>query len=157
MPVHIHTLRSYCAGTLGLLILAMVGIPLSQAYEPPAREFELAEVTGRVTCGGRPLGGMATIHFKAADDDRFDALAALHPDGSFRLQHVRYLGGEGIVPGLYRVYFFTTSWAVARSSVGEKYQDPRTSDVLVEVGPSWNDFVFSLPEPAPDPSLVVKR
>jgi hypothetical protein len=156
MSVHIHTLRSCCAGTLGLLILAMVGIPLSQAYEPPAREFEFAVVTGRVTCGGRPLGGEATIQFVRADDDRFDAFASLHPDGSFQLQHLRNLGGEGIVPGLYRVYFTTSSAAVG-SSVGEKYQDARTSDLLVEVGPSWNDFVFSLPEPAPAPSLVVKR
>jgi hypothetical protein len=156
MSVHIHTLRSYCAGTLGLLILAMVGIPLGWAYEPTAGEFEFAEVTGRVTCGGRPLGGEATIHFVAPEDPRFDAFAVLDPDGSFQLQHMSNLGGEGIVPGMYRVYL-TPSSAEVGSSLAEKYQDPRTADLLVEVGPSWNDFVFSLPEPAPDPSLVVTR
>src|SRR5262249_57927384 len=97
MSVHIHTLRSYCAGTLGLLILAMVGIQICWAYEPPAREFELAEVTGRVTCGGRPLGGEATIPFVAPDDRPFDAAAAPDPDRSFPLLHVSNLAGHGIL------------------------------------------------------------
>jgi hypothetical protein len=155
MSVHVHTARSYCAGSLGL-ILAMAGIPFGWAYQSQTREFELAEVNGRVTCGGHPLGGMTTIHFLAADE-RFNAAGALYPDGSFRMNHVGNLGGPGIVPGTYRVCFTTSPSAAVGSSVGEKYQDPRTSDLLAHVGPIWNDFLFSLPEPAPDPSLVVKR
>jgi hypothetical protein len=153
MSVHIHTMRSYCAGAL-CLIPALAVIPLGGAYEPRWGEFELAAVTGRVTCGGRPLNGMATIHFLAADDHRFDAYGWLNPDGSFRLQTWSNLSGEGIVPGKYRVYFDTSCSAAVESLVDRKYQDPRTSDLLVQVGPPWNDFLFSLPEPGPEPFLA---
>jgi hypothetical protein len=151
-------MRSYCAGTLGLVVIMAPAVILcGRAYESRSRQFELAAVTGRVTCGGRPLSGMATIHFLAADDHRFDAYAWLNPDGSFRLQTYSNLGDEGIGLGKYRVYFHTRQSAAVGSSIDRKYQDPRTSDLLVQVGPNWNDFLFSLPEPGPDPSLAPNR
>jgi hypothetical protein len=55
MPVHVHTMRSAFAATLGLITAAIL---LGWAYQPPPGELELVTVTGRATCGGRPLDGM---------------------------------------------------------------------------------------------------
>jgi hypothetical protein len=155
-------MRSYCAGALGLVIMAPAVILCGRAYESQSRQFELAAVTGRVTCADRPPGGMATIYFSAADNRYFDAFGVLDPDGSFQLKNVNDLGGEGVVPGKYRVsinlnILNTSRSAAGGSSVNDKEPDRWTSDVPVQVGPGWNDFVFSLPEPGPDRSPARNR
>ena len=47
--------------------------------------------------------------------------------------------------------------AAVASLAGTKYQDPLRSDLVVQVGPAWNDIVFSLPDPGRSPTLAQHR
>jgi hypothetical protein len=133
----------------------MAVILLGWAYAP-TREFELAAVTGRVTCGGHPLGEMEIV-FLPADERGLNGAGVVHPDGSFLVRTLNHPGNEGLVPGKYRVCFSTFTSAAAGSSVDRKYQHPQTSGLLVQVLPGSNEFVFSLPEPGLDPTLAQHR
>jgi hypothetical protein len=153
MTVHVHTLRAYCCGALGV---GLAVILLGWAYAPRSGESVLAKVTGRVTCEGHPLGGMWVIFTDTGPRD-FTACGPVHADGSFRLSPWGNSSRDGVPPGTYRVYFIQDPTAVLRSSVDEKYRNPRTSDLLAHVGPGWNDFAFSLPRPGRGPTLAQHR
>jgi hypothetical protein len=150
MNVHIHTMRSYCHKALGLILVVIL---LGWVYASPSGEIELAKVTGRVTSGGHPLGGTRIV-FLETGPRGFMASAMLQADGSFRMKPWGRFGREGVAPGAYRVYFIPKTPGATMSAVDEKYQNPVTSDLLVHVGPGWDDFAFSLPAPRRGPTLA---
>ena len=141
MPVHIHTLRASCAGALGVILAAIL---LNWAYSP-AEESRLVPVTGRVTCGDPPLGGM-WVMFEEDAPRGFTACAEIRPDGSFRMQPWGNFDHEGVRPGNYRVRFVGRPLAAVAVPVAPKYQSTATSGLLVHVGPAWNEMRFSLPD-----------
>jgi hypothetical protein len=150
MNVHIHTMRAYCHKVLALILVIIL---LGWAYAPRSGGLELAKVTGRVTCGGHPLGGV-WIMFLEAGPRGFTASGMVQADGSFRMKPWSRISREGVAPGTYRVYFIPKTLGALESAVDEKYQNPVTSDLLVHVGPAWNDFAFSLPAPGRGPTLA---
>lgn len=141
MQVHLHTLRTAFAATLGIIVA--IGL-LRWAYPPPPADHEIVPVSGRATCGGQPLAGMVVVFEEAGPRDLI-AFAKVQADGSFR---VRPWGDDevyGVGPGTYRVYFVGPGAAGSESRIDPKYENPRTTDLLVHVGPEWNDFTFTLP------------
>jgi hypothetical protein len=150
--MHTHTLRHYFAGALGLCGAVIL---LGWAYAPPQQDFESAPVVGRVTYADHPFSGM--IYFLAEDQRYPDANGPLDSDGSFRL----YMNGlrqcPGAALGTYRVIIRPDNADEFGSRVDPKYQDSRTSDLLVQVLPGSNDFEFSLPDPGRVPTLVLNR
>jgi hypothetical protein len=153
MYVHLHTMRSCCSGALGLILAAFL---LHWAYTPPPEEFELFPVTGRVTYGGRPLGGTWVV-FEEEGRRGFTACSELRPDGSFRMDSWGQFNRDGIPTGTYKVFFAGSTLDAPETPIDPKYQDPRTSGLLVHVRPDWNDFVFSLPDPGRGPTLAQHR
>jgi hypothetical protein len=150
MNVHIHTMRSYCQKVLSLILIVIL---LGWAYALRSGDIELAKVTGRVTSGGHPLGGMWVMFLE--DGPRgFTAAGMAQADGSFRMRPWGRIGRDGVAPGTYRVYFIPKTPGATMSAVDVKYQNPATSDLLVHVGPAWNDFAFSLPQPGRGPTLA---
>jgi hypothetical protein len=150
MNVHIHTMRSYCHKALGLILVVIL---LGWAYASRSGDIDLARVTGRVTSGGHPLGGTWIVFLE--DGPRgFMASDMLQADGSFRMKPWSRLRREGVAPGTYRVYFIPKTRGTRMLAVDEKYQNPATSDLLVHVGPAWNDFAFTLPAPGHGPTLA---
>jgi hypothetical protein len=107
-----------------------------------SNHFELAEVSGRVTCADQPFGGM--IYFQPDRGNGPIAMGPVKPDGSFQL----YINGQselrGAVPGTYRVFVHLRVPDKAGSRLDSKYQDPRTTDLLVRVVPDWNYLRFNL-------------
>src|SRR5262249_18381553 len=153
MPVHIHTMRSACLGAIGLMMAMTV---LAWENQRPAAEIASVPVTGRATCGGRPLGGMGIV-FQPPSPPGFHSARTVRPAGSFRARSWTKYVGEGVVPGTYRVYFEPDRSSAVSPWIDSKYQDPRTTNLLVHVGPDWNDFSFSLPDPARGATLVQNR
>ena len=139
MPFHIHTLRASCAGALGVMLAVIL---LGWAYSP-AEEYPLAPVTGRVTCGDHPLGGMWVL-FEEDAPRGFTACAEIRPDGSFRMQPWGTFDREGVKPGTYRVRFVGHPLDAVAVPVAPRYRSTATSGLLVHIGPSWNDVEFSL-------------
>jgi hypothetical protein len=142
MSVHIHTMRACCTGALGLILAAIL---LGWTYSP-AEPIELVPVTGRVTCGSHPLGGMR-VWFQEDAARGFSACGEIQPDGSFRMQPSGRYDRDGVAPGTYRVHFIGHPSDAPVAPVGSKYQATQTSDLLVHVRPDWNDFALSLPDP----------
>jgi hypothetical protein len=111
----------------------------------------VAQVSGRVTCADQPFGGV--IYFLPKDEGGVVAGGSVNADGSFQL----YVYGQlrGAVPGTYRVTIHPRDSEKAGPCVDAKYQDPRTTNLLVHVGSDWNYFDFNLqrsrsePEPVP--------
>ncbi len=153
MPVHLHTLRAACAGALGLILAAGL---LQWAYTPPPAEFEIVPVSGRVTCGGQPLGGMWIV-FEEASPRGLTAFADIQADGSFRMHPWGDMDHYGIGSGTYRVYVVGHSSAGLESSVDPRYQNPGTTDLLVQIGPGWDDLRFDLPVAGHGPMLAQHR
>jgi hypothetical protein len=137
--MHNHTLRHYFAGALGLCVAVIL---LGWVYAPPQQDIELVPVVGQVTYADHPFSGM--IYFLAEDQRYPDANGPLDSDGSFRL----YMNGlrkcPGAAPGTYRVVICPRNADEFGSRVDPKYQDRRTSDLLVQVAPDWNDVRFNL-------------
>ena len=139
MSAHIHTLRMWCAAA-PVLVPAL--LMLGWALLPRSTDSELAQVTGRVTCAGRPFSG--SIYFLPLNDGAASAIGLVKPDGSFQL----YLNGDwnrrGAVPGTYRVVVRPRLPKKTMSHVVCKYEDPQTSDLQVDVGPDWNHVRLNL-------------
>ncbi len=149
MPVHIHTLRSYVAGALGVILAVSL---LRGAYTPTS-EFELVPVSGRVTCGTHPLGGMWVV-FEEDTPRGLTACGRIKEDGSFRMQPWGEFDRDGMPAGTYRVHFIGHPSSTPEWSVNSKYQDAATSGLLVHVGPDWEDIVFTLPDTGRGPTLA---
>ncbi len=138
MPVHIHRLRQWTGWTLGAVAI----LPWSLCLDLPVSSFHPAVVTGRVTCSGRPLGDVTVCLDR---DGQHSAYATLRADGSFRLVNMT-LALDGALPGRYHAHLYTHAQGPLLPS---KYRDPATSELVLDVGPGWNDFRIDL-EPSPD-------
>jgi hypothetical protein len=132
MSVHIHTMRDRCASAL-ILVPAVLLLGWSSA--PESKEFELVQVSGRVTCADQPLSG--AIYFLSDDVRRPSAMGIVNPDGSFQL----YVNGDrnrlGVVPGTYRVVVLPGVLDKTGSRVDSKCQNLLTTNLLVHVEPDW--------------------
>ena len=117
-------------------MLVPAALLLGWALAPGSTNFELAQVSGRVTCADRPFSGV--IYFLPDREGGPHAMGPVNLDGSFQL----YVNGRsdrrGAVPGTYRVFVHPRVPDETGSRVDSKYQDPRTTDLLVHVGPDWN-------------------
>jgi hypothetical protein len=93
------------------------------------------------------------------EDDWRGAIACgeVKADGSFRMQPWGEFEHYGVKPGTYRVYVIGHPTGTRESPVASKYQAAETSDVLVHVGPSWDDFALSLPAAGRGPTLARHR
>ena len=140
MSVPIHTMRDYCASALVLVPALLL---LGWGFAPESKDFELAQVSGRVTCADQPLRG--AIYFLSDDVGRPSAMGPVKPDGSFQL----YVNGDrylrGAVPGTYRVVVFPGVLDKAGPRVDSKFQHPRTTNLLVHVDRNWNYVRVNLP------------
>jgi hypothetical protein len=132
MAVHIHTMRLWCARALGLSLAILL---LGWVFWP-RRAYEVAQVDGRVTYAHHPFGGV--IYFMPEDEHGPTAIGPVDRDGSFRLYVDGYRHQQGAVPGTYRVFVRPRSPDRFAPDVDPKYQDPRTSHLLVHVAPDWN-------------------
>jgi hypothetical protein len=151
MPIHAHTLRAACAAAIALILAATL---LGWAYSPPTPEFELVTVTGRATCGGRPLSDMMVVLEEDAPRG-FTAISQTKPDGSFRMEPWGDLGRDGVAPGTYRVHFLPRTRAASESGIAPKYRDSATSDLVVHVASSdWNRLELALPDARRGPTLA---
>jgi hypothetical protein len=139
MSVHIHTLRNCCAKAC---LLFPAPLLLSWALAPGSPDLELARVSGRVTCAGQPIGG--AIHFAPENGRGPSASGLVNPDGSFQLLLNAQSDQQGVVPGTYRVVVRPRPLDKIASRVDRKYQDTRTTDLLVQVVPGWNYVHFNL-------------
>jgi hypothetical protein len=139
MPVHIHTMRKYCARAL---LLVPVTLLLGWASAAGSKNLELAEVSGRVTCADQPFSGL--IYFLPEHVSGPISIGAVNPDGSFELHVHGRLNRRGAVPGTYRVLIRPRVSDKTGSRLDKKYQDPRTTDLLVNVGPNWNYLRLNL-------------
>ncbi len=139
MPVHIHTMRKFCARAL---LLVPVLLLLGWALAAGSNNLKLAEVSGRVTCSDQPFSGQ--IYFLPEHVSGPISLGAVNPDGSFELHVHSQLNPRGAVPGTYRVLIFPRVSDRIGSRLDKKYQDPRTTDLLINVGPDWNYLSLNL-------------
>jgi hypothetical protein len=128
-------------------------ILLAQVYAPRPRDFDLVAVTGRVTCGGHPIGGVSVI-FQATDPHGYMATCPVMEDGTFRMEPRNH---RGLIPGTYRACVVPDRPDAPEAAVALEYQDPRTSGLLVRVGPDWNDIAFTLPGPGRVATLARHR
>jgi hypothetical protein len=110
--------------------------------EPGSKDFEVAQVSGRVTCADQPFSG--AIYFMPDDKGGLNATGPVNPDGSFQLYVNGELDRRGAVPGTYRVVVRPRVPDKTGSRVDSKYRDPRTTDLRVHVGPDWNYVRFNL-------------
>jgi hypothetical protein len=98
--------------------------------------LELAQVSGRVTSANQPFSG--AIYFQSEVDGGTSAMGLLDRDGSFQLCVNGQRDRPGALPGTYRVFVRPRDSDQTGPRIDSKYQDPRTTDVLVEVRPDWN-------------------
>jgi hypothetical protein len=71
-------------------------------------------------------------------------MGPVNPDGSFQLYVNGEWGRRGAEPGTYRVFVRAPVRDKTGSRLDSKYQDRRTTDLLVHVGPDWNYLRFNL-------------
>jgi hypothetical protein len=107
-----------------------------------SNNFDLAQVSGRVTCADQPFGGV--IYFEPDRGSGPFAMGLVNPDGSFQLYVNGQLDLRGAVPGTYRVFVHLRVPDKTGSRLDSKYQDSRTTDLVVHVGPDWNYLRFNL-------------
>ena len=131
MSAHIHTVRGWCARALMLVPLL-----LGWAMASVSKDSELAQVSGQVTCADHPVTG--TIYFLSDQGGAPFAVGPVKPDGSFQVYMNGLRDRRGAVPGTYRIVVHPRVADQTGSRVDSKYQDPRTTDLLVRVGPDWN-------------------
>jgi hypothetical protein len=133
--MHIHTLRTVAGWILGLGAV-LTSIALAAPIGASTPRAGLVPVTGQVTLNGQPAGDVMMC-FDAAD--RHSAYACSRADGSFELFSPGW--GMGAVPNRYRVHLFSLPSGPALPA---RYQDVRTSGLVVEVGPDWDELSFDL-------------
>lgn len=134
MLVHLHRARQGMAWALGALALS----PLALCFASPTTEpVGLAAVTGRLTIAGQPAGEV----FLCLDEGNIHtAYSWLRHDGTFRLSNMRWFEG-GAAPGRYHAHLYTFEGGPA---IPERYRDPKTSGIVMDVSSDWNDFQIDL-------------
>lgn len=139
MSVHIHTLRNCCAKAF---ILFPAPFLLGWALSPESTNPELARVSGKVTCANQPISGV--IHFVPEHGRGAGAFGFVESDGSFQLLANAQGDQKGVEPGTYRVVVRPSPSDKLRSRVDTKYQDARTTDLVVRVVQDWNYVNFNM-------------
>jgi hypothetical protein len=133
MNIHSQQARKMMGWILGIVALS----PLALCYQSLYPRVALSDVTGRVTCSGRPLTG--TIIYLVSDSGNDSAIGKLESDGSFRLLTTR--GRVGAFPGLYHAFFYSRKGG---PPVPAKFSDPVTSGLEIEIASGWNDLNIDL-------------
>jgi hypothetical protein len=117
-------------------------IVLGWASAPVAKPLETAQVIGVLTYADQPFVG--TIIFMPVDQRLPVAMAPVNPDGSFRLHVNGRKDQSGAVPGTYRIVLQPRVRGKPGTRIDAKYQHPRTTDLLVHIGPDWNHINVNL-------------
>src|SRR5262249_37356070 len=112
------------------------------ALAPESTNGNLTQVSGQVSCAGQPVSGM--IFFLTDQPGTPHAIGPMKPDGSFQLYCDGKWDRPGAVAGTYRVVVRPRSTDETGPRVDGKYQDLRTTDLVVRVGPEWNHVRIDL-------------
>jgi hypothetical protein len=122
---------------LVILILS----PFVWIFEAPAASRTsavLPSVAGRVTYFGYPA---ADMYICLDSGHAHCALGWIHHDGSFHIDEVNS-NRPGTLPGQYRAHI---SSQANGPSLPVRYQDARTSGLVMDVESDWNYFDIDLP------------
>jgi hypothetical protein len=143
------------AGPAGLACL-LAGIPLWAVGCGADAPFPLAAVEGTVTYQGKPLDRGRVVFFPTGGTPGPTAVGTIGPDGTFR---VLTLGRDGASLGRHRVTVhlceqLTDEQARQRegiplkSLIPERYANPDTSGLLIDVQKGENVYRIELLGPA---------
>lgn len=135
MSVHLHRTRQWAAWILTAFALSPFALCFASSESTPV---PLSPVTGRMTLAGQPAG---EVFICLDSGSEHVAFATLEADGAFRLSNMRWAEG-GAPPGRYHAHLFTPAGG---KEIPKKYQDPRTSGIVIDVAADWNDFRIDLP------------
>jgi hypothetical protein len=134
MNVHLHHSRNLMGWILGIAAFS----PFALVFESSNSQYTLSDVTGRVTYSGHPLHDV--ILCLDTEGGVHSAFGSLEADGSFRLLNMEG-GRTGANPGRYHAHFFSLSQA---AKLPEKYRDPKTSGLEIEIDSDWSDLHIEL-------------
>jgi hypothetical protein len=134
MNIHLHHARNAMGWILGIAAFS----PFALIFESSSAKLTLSDVTGRVTCSGRPLNDV-TICLDSAGGVH-SAFGSLGSDGSFRLLSMNE-GCAGASPGRYHAHLYSHRQA---TKLPEKYRDPQTSGLEIEIDSDWSDLHIDL-------------
>jgi hypothetical protein len=135
----------------GAVVWLLVGLPALGSLGCGAAGPPKGQISGTVTCAGKPLGtGMVTFH--GGDGQQFQA--AVRPDGTFCLDGValgpaRVTVGPRVPQGLTRVHGWKgpplSGHQPAARPIPARYQHPNTSGLDWEVveGPQACDIALN--------------
>lgn len=104
-------------------------------------EFPLAEVSGKVTCNGKPVREGAVLFVPQAGPA---AVGNIAEDGSYRLLSRK--PGDGALIGSHKVAIIPPPQSKVANSpkIPVKYRDPSTSGLIAEVTKGENHLDFDL-------------
>jgi hypothetical protein len=134
MNVHLHHSRNVVGWILGIAALS----PFTLIFESSSPKFTLSDVTGRVTYSGHPLNNV-TICLDS-EGGIHSAFGTLGSDGSFRLLNMN-ANCTGASPGRYHAHLYSASQA---SNLPDKYRNPKTSGLEIEIDSDWSDLHIDL-------------
>jgi hypothetical protein len=134
MNLHLHHSRNVMGWVLGIAAFS----PFALIFESPSPSFTLSDVTGRVTYSGHPLND--AVICLDSEGGVHSAFGPVAPDGSFRLLSMNE-GCAGATPGRYQAHLYSTSQA---SNVPDKYRNPKTSGLEIEIDSDWSDLHIEL-------------
>jgi hypothetical protein len=135
MSIHLHHTRQCAAWILTAFALSPFALCFASSQ---SAGVSLSPVTGRVTIAGKPGGDLTICLDSDGDHVAFGALGA---DGTFHLSNMRWIEG-GATPGQYHAHLYSRAGGAA---IAPKYTDSRTSGIVIDVAPDWNDFRIDLP------------
>ncbi len=136
MSIHLHRAREMATWFLVAAVLSPLAFCFAATV--PGESVELAKVSGQLKVSGRPLGDVCLCLDRGEEHCAF---GWLQEDGSFLLSNMRWYEG-GAEPGQYHAHMYT---AKGGPQFPEKYRDPRTSGLVLDVASGWNDFRIDLP------------
>jgi hypothetical protein len=124
----------------------LIGVALLQGCSGETSSIpKTVEVSGLVTLNGTPLTE-GSINFSSGTTGD-SAIASINQDG-------RFLFGNGVLPGTYRVTITPSNSKVPPApgvappklnlSIPAKYGDPASTDLKAEVSSQSTDFTFDL-------------
>ncbi|MGP0064818.1 MAG: hypothetical protein ACLQGP_14625 [Isosphaeraceae bacterium] len=134
MNLHLHHSRNVMGWILGIAAFS----PFALIFDSSDSKYTLSDVTGRVTYSGRPLSDV--IICLDTEGGVHSAFGSLGPDGSFRLLNMD-AGSVGAFPGRYHAHLYNHSQA---SNLPEKYSNPKTSGIEIEIDSDWSDLHIDL-------------
>lgn len=139
MTLHLHHTRQIAAWVLAAFVLSPLSLALSFGSSKSA-DPDISPVTGHLTIAGKPAVDVF-ICLDAGTGENHEGYGWVHADGTFRLGNMRWFEG-GVEPGRYNVHLYTPAGGPV---IPEKYRDPRTSGITLDVASGWNDFQIDLP------------